>query len=76
MIEILILVILWVLSCVLSCIVGVFISKELEYKPMARERPEATELQQRMAEKARAEWHNMLTYDGDEQADIGTGHRD
>lgn len=76
MIEILILVILWVLSCVLSCIVGVFISKELEYKSRARERPEATELQQRMAEKARAEWHNMLTYDGDEQADIGTGHRD
>lgn len=76
MIEILILVILWVLSCVLSCIVGVFISKELGYKRRARERPEATELQQRMAEKARAEWRNMLTYDGDEQPDIGTGHRD
>jgi len=72
MIEILILVILWVLSCVLSCIVGVFISKELEYKPRARERPEITEAQQRMAEKARAEWRNMLTYDGDEQPDIGT----
>lgn len=76
MIEILILVILWALSCVLSCIVGVFISKELEYKPRAREHPEATELQQRQAERARAEWHNMLTYDGDEQADIGTEHRD
>jgi|GEM_PF-1690335 len=76
MIEILILVILWALTCILSCIVGAIISKKLEYKPRARERPEATELQQRMAEKARAEWHNMLTYDGDEQADIGTGHRD
>ena len=72
MIAILILVILWALSCVLSCIVGVFISKELGYKRRARERPEATELQQRMAEKARAEWRNMLTYDGDEQPDIGT----
>lgn len=76
MIETLILVILWALSCILSCIVGVFISKGLEYKPRARERPEITELQQRMAERARAEWHNMLTYDGDEQADIGTEHRD
>lgn len=72
MIEILILVILWVLSCVLSCIVGAIISKKLEYKQRARERPEATELQRRQAEKARAEWHNMLTYDGDEQPDIGT----
>ena len=72
MIEILILVILWVLSCVLSCIVGAIISKKLEYKQRARERPEATELQQRMAEKARVEWRNMLTYDGDEQPDIGT----
>lgn len=76
MIEILILVILWALTCILSCIAGAIISKKLEYKPRARERPEATELQQRQAERARAEWHNMLTYDGDEQADIGTGHRD
>ena len=72
MIEILILVILWALTCILSCIVGAIISKKLEYKPRARERPEITEVQQRMAEKARAERRNMLTYDGDEQPDIGT----
>lgn len=72
MIEILILVILWVLTCVLSCIVGAVISKKLEYKPKARERPEITEAQQRKAERARAEWRNMLTYDGDEQPDIDT----
>lgn len=72
MIEILILVILWALTCILSCIVGAIISKKLEYKPRARERPEATKLQQRMAEKTRAEWRNMLIYDGDEQPDIGT----
>lgn len=72
MIEILILVILWALTCILSCIVGAIISKKLEYKPRARERPEITELQQRMADKARAEWCNMLTYNGDEQPDIGT----
>nr|DAD70377.1 MAG TPA: hypothetical protein [Siphoviridae sp. ctomJ2] len=72
MIEILILVILWALTCILSCIVGAIISKKLEYKPKARERPEITEAQQRKAERARAEWHNMLTYDGNEQPDIGT----
>ena len=72
MIEILILVILWALTCILSCIVGAIISKKVEYKQRARERPEITEVQQRMAEKARAEWRNMLTYDGDEQPDIGT----
>lgn len=72
MIETLILVILWALTCVLSCIAGAIISKKLEYKPKARERHEITELQQRMADKARAEWRNMLTYDGDEQPDIGT----
>ena len=72
MIEILILVILWVLTCALSCIAGVFISKKPEFKPRARERPEITEAQQRKAERVRAEWHNMLTYDGDEQPDIGT----
>lgn len=72
MAETLILVILWVLTCVLSCIVGAIISKKLEYKPKARERPKITEAQQRMADKARAEWRNMLTYDGDEQPDIGT----
>lgn len=72
MLEILMLVILWALTCVLSYVAGAIISKKLEYKPMARERPEITEVQQRMAEKARAEWRNMLTYDGDEQPDIGT----
>lgn len=76
MIEILTLVILWALTCDLSCVAGAIISKKLDFKPKARERPEITELQQRMAERARAEWRNMLTYDGDEQPDIGTGHRD
>lgn len=72
MIEILTLVILWALTCALSCVAGAIISKKLDFKPKARERPEITELQQRMAERARAEWRNMLTYDGDEQPDIGT----
>ena len=67
MLEILMLVILWALTCVLSCVAGAIISKKLEYKPMARERPEATEAQQREADRARAEWRNMLTYDGEEQ---------
>ena len=52
MIEILTLVILWALTCALSCVAGAIISKKLDFKPKARERPEITELQQRMAQYA------------------------
>lgn len=67
MAEILILIMLWVLTNAFSCIAGIFISKRLEYRPRVRERPEVTEAQQREADKARTEWRNMLTYDGEEQ---------
>lgn len=70
MIELLILVILWALTCVLSCIAGAVFSKKIEFKPKAREQPKATEAQLQKANRARAEWRNMLTYDGSEQNDI------
>ena len=70
MIELLILFILWALTCVLSCVAGAVFSKKIEFKPKAREQPKATEAQLQVAKRARAEWRNMLTYDGGEQNDI------
>lgn len=69
MAELLILIMLWMITNVCSFIGGAVISKRLQYKPKAREQPQspADGEQQERAAKAREEWRNMLTYDGNEQ---------